>query len=192
MKREPPERPEGLPGSVGPIAPETIWIEVAKVGRPHGLRGDVRLQVYNPGSEVWQPGQRLRAWLPGRPAVLLELASFRDILPLPTATFVGVADRDLAARLTHAALFVDRDELAAADDDEFFLHDLIDARVLDAATRAEVGTVTGLLETPQDVLVIALRSGASAMIPVGADAITEMGREPGVIVVRDIDDWRDR
>lgn len=183
---------EPLPGSVGKVDPDAIWIEVGKVGRPHGLKGEIRLQVYNLDSDVWERGQRLRAWLPGKPAVLLELAEFRDILPMPLATFVGITDRDEAAKLTHAVLAVDQLELPQADEDEFYIHELIGATVLDDATRKPVGVVRALLETPSDVLEISLNSGAAAMIPVHSDAITEMGRQKGVLVVRDIDDWKDR
>ncbi len=122
----------------------------------------------------------------------MELASFRDILPMPLATLVGVDDRDVAAKLTHAVLAVNQDELPAADEDEFYIHELIGATVLDDATRKPVGVVRALLETPADVLEISMHSGASAMIPVHADAITEMGREKGILVVRDIADWQDR
>ncbi len=183
---------EPLPGSVGKVDPDAIWIEVGKVGRPHGLKGELRLQVYNLDSDVWQVGQRLRAWLPGKPAVLLELGQFRDILPMPTALFVGIDDRDVAAKLTHAVLAVDQQELPEADADEFYLHELIGATVLDDATRKPVGVVRALLETPSDVLEISLNSGEAAMIPVHAEAITEMGRQKGILVVRDIADWKDR
>ena len=183
---------EPLPGSVGKVDPDAIWIEVGKIGRPHGLKGELRLQVYNPESDIWQKGQKLRAWLPGKPAVLIELASFSDILPMPTASLVGVDDRDVAAKLTHAVLAVDQQELPDADADEFYIHELIGATVLDDATRKPVGVVRALLETPADVLEISLNSGAAAMIPVNADAITEMGRHKGILVVRDIDDWKDR
>jgi 16S rRNA processing protein RimM len=183
---------EPLPGSVGKVDPDAIWIEVGKIGRPHGLKGEVRLQVYNPDSEIWHSGQKLRAWLPGKPAVLVQLASYRDILPMPTAALTGVTDRDVAAKLTHAVLAVNQEELPDTDEDEFYLHELIGAQVLDDATRKPVGVVRALLETPSDVLEISLNSGASAMIPVHAEAITEMGRQKGILVVRDISDWQDK
>ncbi len=89
-------------------------------------------------------------------------------------------------------LAVNQAELPETDEDEFYIHELIGATVLDDATRKPVGVVRALLETPADVLEISLNSGAAAMIPVNADAITEMGREKGVLVVRDILDWQDR
>lgn len=189
-KAAPRPSTEPLPGSVGPVDPQTTWIEIAKVARPHGIKGDLRIHLYNPASEVWGKGLRLRAWMPGRPAVMLEVTDFRDILPMPTAKFVGVDDRDVAAKLTHAALSIDQAELPEADDGEFYLHEIMGATVLDAGTRAPVGTVTAILETPLDVLEITLLAGGIAMVPVNADAITELGRKPGELVVENIDDWR--
>ena len=181
---------EPLPGSVGPVNPETTWIEIAKIARPHGIKGDLRIHLYNPASEVWDRGLRLRAWLPGRPAVMLEVLDFRDILPMPTARFAGITDRDIAAKLTHAVLSVDQADLPEADDGEFYLHEVMGATVLDAETRAPVGTVTAIVETPLDVLEITLTDGGTAMVPVNADAITEMGRKPGEVVIAHILDWK--
>ncbi len=45
-------------------------------------------------------------------------------------------------------------------------------------------------QTPADVLEIKLLSGGQALIPVDADAVLELGREPGVLVVEHIGDWR--
>lgn len=187
-----PPKTAGLPGSVGPVSPDATWIEVAKVGRPHGLKGEMRVQAYNIDSEVWEVGQQLRAWLPGKPAAMLEITAFRDIPPMPVVAFKGVTDRDQAAQLTHAILSVDAGDLPETDEDEFYVHELIGATVLDDATRQPVGTVRGILETPSDVLEIALTSGGGALVPVNAEAITEMGREKGVLVIRDIADWSDR
>jgi ribosomal 30S subunit maturation factor RimM len=98
----------------------------------------------------------------------------------------------VAAKLTHAVLAVNQADLPETDDDEFYVHELMGATVLDDATRKAVGVVRGILETPADVLEISLHSGAAAMVPVNSEAITEMGRQKGVLVVRDIDDWKDR
>lgn len=187
-----PQKPEPLPGGQGPVDPEAKWIEVARVGRPHGLKGDLRLQIFNDESELWEEGLQLKAWLPGRPAVLLEIETFRDILPMPTALFKGINDRDVAAKLTHAVLAVDARKLPETDEDEFYLHELMGAQVLDDATRELLGTVRAILETPADVLEILLKEGGVALLPVESDAITEMGREKNVLVVKDLGDWSEK
>lgn len=97
-------------------------ILVATVGRPHGVRGLVRLHAAteDPSSVedfgVLRDGQG-RGWTVcwrGDGIAALVDSSGRE-----------VADRDEAARLTNLQLFVERERLPAPEDDEFYHVDLL-------------------------------------------------------------------
>ncbi len=165
------------------------WIEVAKAGRPHGVRGEVRLQVHNPASPLWQPGLVVRAWLPGRPPRALYLQAIRPAQDAWIAHFSGMGDRDAAASLTHALLQVPADTLPPAADDEFYLHELIGAAVIEAETGEVAGRVAGFVETAQTLMQVELASGGVALVPVESDAVESLGRERGRVVVRHLSDW---
>ena len=165
------------------------WIEVARAGRPHGIRGQLRLQVHNPASPLWQPGLLLRAWQPGRPAQALVLESARPAHDAWIAQFAGIADRDAAAALTHAVLQLPASLLPPPDDDEVYLHELVGADVIEASNGEVVGRVQGFVETAQTLMEVRLLQGGTALVPLQADAVESLGRERGKVVVRHLEDW---
>lgn len=91
---------------------------LGEIGRPHGVRGLVRVRSFTAEPED------LTAYGPltdegGTRRFALELLS-ADL-----AKIDGVADRDAAARLTGTRLYVSRDALPPTEDpDEFYLSDL--------------------------------------------------------------------
>lgn len=182
-----PNTPTSLPDAAteGPQ-----WIALGKIGRPHGVRGELRLQVYNTASEMWKPGLQLRLWKPGAPAQLTQIVAVRPAHDYWILRLQGVDDRDQAQALTGCALEIDASALPPTSDDEFYLHELLGAAVIEAETGGEVGKVTGFVETAQTLLQIKLRDGGEAMIPVDAPAIEELGRVRGRLVVRHLEDWR--
>jgi 16S rRNA processing protein RimM len=114
-------------------------ILLGRIGRPHGVRGLVRVQSftadpsdiasYGPVSD--ETGARtfhLRVVQPGE---------------MPVVAVEGVADREAAARLTGTALYVARDRLPAPAEDEFYHADLIGLAVEDASGR-RLGTVANV------------------------------------------------
>jgi 16S rRNA processing protein RimM len=59
----------------------------------------------------------------------------------------GVVDRDLAASLRGSELILDREELDAPDEEEFYVSDLVGLEVYDE-TGTHIGSVADVLETP--------------------------------------------
>ena len=113
------------------------------IGRAHGVRGLVRvtshtaepsdLTAYGPLSDAAGQIYALR-WVNEGVA---EVSRIINGVP------VKVADRNGAEKLTNTKLFVDRSALPQADDDEFYLSDLIGLAATDASGKAlgKVGTV---------------------------------------------------
>ncbi len=165
------------------------WLEVGKVGRPHGLRGEVRVQPHNPASDVWAPRQVLRAWKPGAPARMLRILDVRPAGDVLIVAFAELADRTQAEGLTLAVLQVDAAALPPADDGEVYLHQLLGAQVIEASDGSVVGEVVGFAEAAQTLLQIRLRDGREALVPVDADAVEQLGRVAGEVAVRHVHDW---
>ncbi|MBR0650773.1 16S rRNA processing protein RimM [Roseomonas terrae] len=93
-------------------------VMVGEIGRPHGVRGLVRLRAFT------EDPAAIAAYSPltdesGARSFALTLKG-GDI-----AAVEGVADRDAAQRLTGTKLFVERDRLPAPAEEEFYLTDLI-------------------------------------------------------------------
>lgn len=111
-------------------------ILVGEIGRPHGVRGLVRVQsftaepadiaAYGPLSDESGGTRYALQWLGGG-----------------LARIEGVADRDAAAKLTGTRLYVARDRLPQPDEEEFYLADLIGLAARDAEGR-EVGRIAAV------------------------------------------------
>jgi 16S rRNA processing protein RimM len=128
-------------------------VTVGRIGRPHGVRGDVVVGVRTDEPELrFAPGSRLDTDPVG--VGPLTVAGFRwhsgDLL----VRFKEIPDRTAAAELGGTWLMVDSAALGALDDpDEFRDADLVGltVRTVDGAV---VGTVADVLHHGQDVLAI--------------------------------------
>ncbi len=114
-------------------------ILVGEIGRPHGVRGLVRLRSFTADPAA------IAAYGP----LTDESGARRFALTLKAdglAQIEGVADRDAAARLTGTGLYVERDRLPPVEDpEEFYLADLIGL-----AAGTEAGQSLGRVRAVED------------------------------------------
>lgn len=106
---------------------------VGEIGRPHGVRGLVKLRSFTADPAAIGSYGPLTDEA-GRQRIVLT------VLAEGLARVEGVADRDAAARLTGTRLYVERDRLPPPEEDEFYLADLIGLRA-EGATGEALGTV---------------------------------------------------
>jgi 16S rRNA processing protein RimM len=113
-------------------------ILVGEIGRPHGVRGLVKLRSFT-----------------ADPAAIADYGPLTDeagvrrfgitLLAEGLARVEGVADRDAAARLTGTQLYVERERLPPPEEEEFYLADLIGLRA-----ETEAGERLGLVRQVED------------------------------------------
>lgn len=115
-------------------------VELGVIGRAHGVRGLVKIT-----SHTADPAD-LTAYGPlfdrkGRCYAVRWMAEgVAEVSRIVDGVAVKVTDRSGAEKLTNTRLFVDRSALPPADEDEYYLADLIGLTVADTAGRA-IGTV---------------------------------------------------
>lgn len=162
-----------------------MQLVVGRVGRPHGLRGEVTVEV-----RTDDPDQRFAAGssLATVPADRgpLTVAGSRWHSGRLLVRFAGHEDRDAAEALRDTVLAIDSDQLAPlADPEEFYDHDLIGLTVVTVAGE-QVGAVADVLHHGQDLLVIAgagPRSGAEILVPFVAAIVPEVDVAAGKLVI---------
>jgi 16S rRNA processing protein RimM len=113
-------------------------ILVGEIGRPHGVRGLVKLRSFT-----------------ADPAAIATYGPLTDeagtrrfgvtLLSEGVARVEGVADRDAAQRLTGTRLYVERDRLPPAEEEEFYLADLLGLRA-----ETEAGQLLGVIRAVED------------------------------------------
>jgi len=120
--------------STGDLNPMRKFVLLGEIGRPHGVRGLVRLHAFTSDPKaIGAYGPLTDATGQKRFAIAL--------LPGGIGRIEGIADRDAAARLTGTKLYIERDRLPPpADPDEFLLCDLEGLKAV-AEDGGELGTV---------------------------------------------------
>ncbi len=138
-----------------------MQLVVGRVGRPHGIRGELTVQV-----RTDDPNLRFAAGsvLATEPAARgpLTVSSSRWHSGRLLVTFAGYTDRTRAEDLRGTLLVMDSAEIGPAPDpEEFHDHELIGLEVLTAAGEP-VGVVADVLHQGQDLLVIDPAEGRPA------------------------------
>lgn len=175
-------------------------IVVARIGKPHGLRGEVTVQLHtdDPGRRL-APGASFATEARSGSGVPREL-TIRTARPHNGSwllSFEGIPDRTGAEGLRGARLVVDTDEAAeaaagsaagseaAADDDEdAYYEDELVGLAVESPAGERLGTVASLeTGSAQDLLVVTLEDGTSAWIPFVTAIVPEVDLAGGRIVV---------
>jgi len=141
-----------------------VQVTVGRIGRPHGIRGDVVVGVRTDEPELrFAKGSRLDTDPTEIGPLVVAVSRWHSGELL--VRFEGVSDRDAAAELRGTWLMVDSATLAPPDDpDEFRDGDLIGLAVR-TADGTPVGTVHDVLHSGQDVLVIKSADGREILVP---------------------------
>ncbi|WP_104118568.1 ribosome maturation factor RimM [Arthrobacter sp. B1805] len=154
---------------------------VARIGKPHGIRGEVTVQLFTDAPEDrFEPGETFRVEDAVVSALTVAKARWnKDIL---IVGFEQVADRNQAETLRGARLFIDSDTTSDDEDDAWYEHELVglDVRVDGEA----VGKVTALRTMAvQDLLVVELADGHEALVPFVEAIVPEVNVVDGFVVV---------
>jgi len=163
---------------------------VARIGKPHSLRGEVTVQVHTDDPQArFVPGARFLTEAAPGSGVPRELTLHSARLHNGTwlLAFEGIPDRTGAEGLRGTRLLLDAEDLEASgdeDDEEAWYEDeLVGLRAVDADGN-ELGSVSGLEVGPaQDLLVLTLPGGGTAYVPFVAEIVPEVDVEGGRVVV---------
>ncbi|MFG1345762.1 ribosome maturation factor RimM [Xanthobacter autotrophicus DSM 431] len=114
---------------------------VARIGAPHGVKGEVRLFIFTEEPHALLDLDPLTDESGRRRFRVASLRAAKDHF---VARLEGVADRTAAEALTNVDLYVPREALPEPEDEDTFYHaDLLGLPVLDEAG-AVIGQVTAL------------------------------------------------
>jgi 16S rRNA processing protein RimM len=158
-----------------------MQLQVARIGKPHGIRGEVTVQVLTDA-----PGDR---FVPGTEFVVepasagpLTVHSARWNKDILLIAFEEIETRNEAETLRGAKLFIESEELEDNDDEGWYEHELVG---LEARVGSQVvGKVSGLNTMPvQDLLVVKTPDGKEILIPFVEQIVPEVNVAEGYVLV---------
>jgi 16S rRNA processing protein RimM len=162
-----------------------MQLVVGRVGRPHGLRGEVTVEVRTDDPDQRFVAGSVLATVPAERGPL-TVAGSRWQSGTLLVRFAGYEDRNAAEELRDTLLAIDSDELPPLEDPaDFYDHDLIGLQVVTAAGEP-VGAVSDVMHHGQDLLVIrgtGPRSSAEILVPFVAEIVPEVDVAAGRLVI---------
>ena len=140
------------------------YVAVAEIARPHGIRGELKLKVYNLESDLLSRRPAIRLAFPDGATRKVEIRALRSIPGAMLMRLAGVDDREAAEALRGVQIEVARGEFDKEEDDEFYVCDLEGCTVLlDGAPYGSVKTVTRYPTC--DVLVVTRKGARPLEVP---------------------------
>jgi 16S rRNA processing protein RimM len=168
---------------------DTIDVVIGRIGKPHGVRGEVTVEV-----RTDEPDRRFVAGTPVRaerpngaeaPWAELTVVSTRWHQTTLLVRFEELTDRTTAEAARGLLLHADvpADE-TPEDPDEFYDHQLVGLAAEDLDGRP-LGEVTAVLHGAQDLLQIRAVDGRDALVPFVVALVPEVDVAAGRLVVAD-------
>jgi 16S rRNA processing protein RimM len=137
-------------------------IPVGRIGRPHGIRGEVTVLVATDDPNRFAPGARVTTE-DGRVLTVTSATPYRDSGLV--IGFSGVTDRTAAEALRGLTLIIDPTQRRDLDADEFWPEDLLGLEAVDPSG-STLGRVTRIeFGTAQDRLVVTVPGGGEVLVP---------------------------
>ncbi|WP_237234365.1 ribosome maturation factor RimM [Rothia nasisuis] len=180
-----------------------MQVLVARIGKPHGIRGEVTVQLFTDAPEErFAPGSVLKidnfdpTSAAGRiaPTGALTVKSSRWNKKILVVAFEEVTNRNQAEDLRDTRLTFDSASEAETDGDDegYYEHELLDLPVYLAADIKDgylpeepIAIVTGLQTMPtQDLLILEnTADGEEVMIPFVEELVPAIDTEEGYIII---------
>jgi 16S rRNA processing protein RimM len=153
---------------------------VAVIAGAHGVRGDVRIKSFTADPEDLAAYGPLTDKRGTREFRIRVLGLARGLL---RAHIKGVDDRDAAEALAGVELYVDRDQLPAPEEDEFYHSDLIGLKA-ELEDGSIYGTIRALYDFGAgDMIEIALSGGGAVVLPFTKAVVPTVDLKAGIVVV---------
>jgi 16S rRNA processing protein RimM len=164
------------------VADEQQLLPFGRLGRPHGVRGELSLRPFNEGgqglSDLPALVQVVRDQI-RRPMTVVAVRPANDVLLI---RLEGVDTREQAAALTNFEIWLPRASLPALASDEFYVRDLVGCTVVDVEGRVRGTVKASFWNGAQDVLTLEGPEG-EVFVPAVAEFIREVDLDARRVVV---------
>ncbi|AWI31193.1 MULTISPECIES: ribosome maturation factor RimM [Streptomyces] len=151
-----------------------MQLVVARIGRAHGVKGEVTVEVRTDEPELrLAPGAVLATDPASAGPLTIETGRVHSGRLL--LRFEGVKDRSGAEALRNTLLIAEIDPEALPEEpDEYYDHQLMDLDVV-LADGTEIGRITEISHLPsQDLFIVERPDGSEVMIPFVGQIVTEI------------------
>jgi 16S rRNA processing protein RimM len=166
---------------------ETPQVRVARIGKPHGIRGEVTVEVFTDSPETrFAEGTDFRVEpvksTPSFASLTVEKARWNKKILL--LKFYEVSDRNTAESFRNAELYAPM-VTSPEGQEAWYAADLIGLAVYENDTKTSpIGEVEDLVTAgPQDLLEVRLSDGRRILVPFVEEIVPMINEEEGIVVI---------
>lgn len=165
--------------------PEPRYLAVGQVIAPHGVRGEVKVEILTDDPHRFGRLERVFVGPDGEEPVPWPLEGYRLHRGRALLKLGGCEDRDTAERLRGLLIQVPLEEALPLEEGEYYEHQIIGLEVWTVAGEL-LGEVVDILYTgANDVYVVRSRdpAGSELLIPAIADVVQRVDLETGRLTI---------
>jgi 16S rRNA processing protein RimM len=158
-------------------------VAVARILRPHGLRGELVVEVLSDvpgrldaGSELWLSEPESSGRAPRR----VRVVGARRLGKQRAVKLEGIADRDAAAAMRGACLEIERERVPAAPEGSFYPHELLGCRCRDRRL-GDLGVAEELMRDGGGLLLRVVGPRGEVLVPFVEAFVAAVDRAAGTI-----------
>lgn len=164
-----------------PTAGEPAFLVVGKIRRPHGVHGDVVVEIYTDFPDRLVPKKSIFL---GEQHVKLIIARRRLHNEGLLLGFEGISSPEQAGLYRNQILSIIASETPELPGGRYYFHELLDLHVIDELGNT-LGTLTEILETgANDVYVVTSPNGHELLLPAIPEVVLNVDQETKKITVR--------
>ncbi len=156
------------------------YLVVGYLRRPHGVRGEVVMEIHTDFPQRLKPGTRVFIGEQHLPLLIAQTRSHAEGLLI---RFEGLDTPEAAARYRNQYVYVRAADRPPLPKGQYYHHELLGCRVVDER-EGDLGVLTEILETgANDVYVVRRPDGREVLLPAIASVMLEVQVEARVVRV---------
>jgi len=156
-------------------------LQVGAITSTHGLRGEVK--VFPTTDDPRRYDYLKEVWLDtGKEMLQMEVQSVKYFKQFVIVKFKGIDRIEDVERYVKKSLYVTRENAVELGEDENFIADLIDLKVIDEDGR-ELGILTDVLQTGANDVYVVTENEKEILIPAIKQCVLEVHLEEGFMKV---------
>ena len=160
---------------------------MGKLLKPRGLKGELRLLIFNEVDSALKTGMKVWVELGNEQysnllIELLEISGEKSWIK-----FFGCDRREDAHQLNGLNFSIPRSDFAPLDDESFYLIDLIGCSVLDE-NHHNIGSVVDTMSLPAQNLIVVETNEKEVLIPFVDAHVSLFDKKKNILIVKDVED----
>jgi 16S rRNA processing protein RimM len=155
-----------------PSEGEPVYLVVGLLRRPHGVRGEIMVEIKTDFPERLKAGEKFYVGNDRLPVTIISSRKHNKGLLL---AFEGITDRDNIGRYRNHPLFVNVADWPPLPKGEYYDYELHGLEVIEEATGKVLGKLKEIIKTgANDVYLVKPKSGREILLPAIPDVVLDV------------------